>query len=199
MGVDAGPDTMGAMAERIRIVGFSGSLRRGSFNSALLRLAPEVVPDGAELELVSLADIPFYNGDTEDAGMPPAVADFRAKLAGADALLISSPEYNSSVPAVLKNAIDWASRGPDSPLAGKTAALMGGGGGFGGSRAQSHLRDVLRNTGVFELPAPAVQVRQIWNKFDENLELQDPRVRNRVAALLRALVSWTLAMRNHRR
>ncbi|MDE0121705.1 MAG: NAD(P)H-dependent oxidoreductase [bacterium] len=187
------------MAERIKIVGFSGSLRRGSYNSALLRLAPEVVPERAELELVSLADIPFYNGDVEDAGMPEPVAEFRAKLAAADALLISTPEYNSSVPAVLKNAIDWASRGPDSPLAGKTAALMGGGGGFGSYRSQSHLRDVLRNTGVFELPSPAVQVRGIWNKFDENLELQDPRIRNRVEALLRELVSWTLAMRHHRR
>ncbi len=158
-----------------------------------------MVPENAELELASLADIPFYNGDVEDAGMPEPVAEFRAKLAAADALLISTPEYNSSVPAVLKNAIDWASRGPDSPLKGKTAALMGGGGGFGSYRSQSHLRDVLRNTGVFELPSPAVQVRGIWNKFDENLELQDPRIRDRVAALLRELVSWTLAMRHHRR
>ncbi len=187
------------MSARIKIVGMSGSLRRGSYNSALLRLAPEVVPESAELELVSLADIPFYNGDVEDAGMPDPVAAFRSKLAAADALLISTPEYNSSVPAVLKNAIDWASRGPDSPLVGMTAALMGGGGGFGSDRAQSHLREVLRNTGVFELPVPAVKVRQIWNKFDENLELQDPRILNQVAALLRALVSWTIAMRHHRR
>ena len=190
---------MREMAEKIRIVGMSGSLRKGSYNSALLRLAPDVVPEGAVLELVSLADLPFYNGDVEDAGMPEPVADFRAKLAAADALLISTPEYNSSVPAVLKNAIDWASRGPDSPLAGKTAALMGGGGGFGSYRSQSHLRDVLRNTGVYELPTPAVQVRQIWNKFDENLELRDPRIRDRVAALLRALVSWTVAMGVHQR
>ena len=187
------------MSARIKIVGMSGSLRRGSYNSALLRLAPEVVPESAELEMVSLADIPFYNGDVEDAGMPAPVAAFRAKLAVADALLISTPEYNSSVPAVLKNAIDWASRGPDSPLVGMTAALMGGGGGFGSHRAQSHLREVLRNTGVYELPVPAVTVRQIWNKFDENLELQDPRILDRVAALLRALVSWTIAMRHHRR
>ena len=190
---------MGEVSERIRIVGISGSLRRGSYNSALLRLAPDVVPDQAALELVSLADLPFYNGDVEDAGMPEPVADFRARLAASDALLISTPEYNSSVPAVLKNAIDWASRGPDSPLVGMTSALMGGGGGFGSYRSQSHLRDVLRNTGVYELPTPAVQVRQIWNKFDENLQLQDPRIRDRVAALLRALVSWTIAMRAHRR
>ena len=187
------------MGEKIKIVGMSGSLRRGSYNSALLRLAPGVVPEGAELELVSLADIPLYNGDVEDAGMPESVVAFRARLAASDALLISSPEYNSSLPAVLKNAIDWASRGPDSPLVGMTAGLMGGGGGFGGSRAQSHLRDVLRNTGVFELPVPAVAVRQLWNKFDENLALLDPRIRDRVAALLEALVSWTVAMRHHRR
>ncbi len=187
------------MSERIKIVGMSGSLRRGSYNSALLRLAREVIPEGAELRLVSLADIPFYNGDVEEAGMPAPVAAFRATLQAADALLISTPEYNSSVPAVLKNAIDWASRGPDSPLKGVTAALMGGGGGFGSHRAQSHLRDVLRNTGVYELPVPAVTVRQIWNRFDENLELVDPRILDQVAALLRALVSWTAAMRYHRR
>lgn len=177
----------------------SGSLRRGSFNSALLRLAPQVVPRNAELELVSLADIPLYNGDVEDAGMPAPVAEFRARLAAADALLLSTPEYNSSIPAVLKNAIDWASRGPNSPLRGKTAALMGGGGGFGSHRAQSHLRDVLRNTGVFELPAPPVKVRNIWDKFDENLDLREPRVLLQVERLLRALVSWTLALRGHRR
>ena len=187
------------MGERIKIVGMSGSLRRGSYNSALLRLAWKVIPEGAELQLVRLDDLPFYNGDVEDAGMPTSVAEFRAKLRAADAMLISTPEYNSSVPAVLKNAIDWASRGPDSPLGGMTAALMGGGGGFGSHRAQSHLRDVLRNTGVFELPAPPVKVRQIWNKFDDNLQLLDPRVLEQVERLLQALVSWTLAMQHHQR
>ena len=177
----------------------SGSLRRGSYNSALLRLAPKVTPPDAELEMVSLADIPLYNGDVEDAGMPAAVAEFRARIRAADALLISTPEYNSSVPAVLKNAIDWASRGPDSPLGGKTAALMGGGGGFGSHRAQQHLRDVLRNTGVLELPAPPVKIRNIWTKFDDNLELLDPPILKRVESLLRALVSWTLALRHHQR
>lgn len=187
------------MVERIKIVGISGSLRRGSFNSALLRLASQVVPHNADLELVSLAGIPFYNGDVEDAGMPTPVAEFRAKLAAADAILISTPEYNSSIPAVLKNAIDWGSRGRDSPLRGMTAALMGGGGGFGSHRAQSHLRDVLRNTGVYELPSPPVKVRNIWNQFDENLDLLTPRVLKQVEGLLSTLVSWTLALRNHQR
>lgn len=187
------------MSDRIKILGMSGSLRRGSFNSALLRLAPKALPETAELELVSLAELPFYNGDVEEEGMPTAVAEFRAGVRAADALLISTPEYNSSVPAVLKNALDWASRGPDGPLRGKTAALMGGGGGFGSHRAQSHLRDVLRNTGVWELPAPPVKIRNIWDKFDENLELLDPRILKRVESLLAALVSWTLALRYHQR
>jgi chromate reductase len=187
------------MAELIRIVGMSGSLRRGSYNTALLRLALQVVPSNAELELVSLADIPFYNGDVEEAGMPTPVAVFRAQLANADALLISTPEYNSSVPAVLKNAIDWASRGPGSPLRGLTAGLMGGGGGFGSHRSQSHLRDVLRNTGVLELPVPAVKVRNIWDKFDDELDLLDSRILKQVERLLAALASWTLALRSHQR
>lgn len=187
------------MQDRIKIAGMSGSLRKGSYNSALLRLAPQVVPDNAELELVSLADIPFYNGDVEDAGMPEPVAEFRARLATADALLISTPEYNSSIPAVLKNAIDWGSRGRDSPLRGMTAALMGGGGGFGSHRSQSHLRDVLRNTGVFELPVPAVKVRNIWDKFDDDLNLLEPRILTQVERLMRTLVSWTLALRHHGR
>ena len=186
------------MSERIKIVGMSGSLRRDSYNSALLRLAPAVVPETAELELISLADIPFYNGDVEKEGFPTPVAEFRAKLGTADALLISTPEYNSSVPAVLKNAIDWASRGPNSPLSGKTAAVMGGGGGFGSHRAQQHLRDVLRNTGVLELPSPPVKIRNIWDQFDDNLALLDPRIKDRVGRLLSSLVSWTLALRSHR-
>lgn len=187
------------MAEKIKIVGMSGSLRRGSYNSALLRLAPQVLPQSASLQLVSLDDIPFYNGDVEDEGMPEAVAEFRERIRAGDALLISTPEYNSSLPAVLKNAIDWASRGPDSPLRGKTAAMMGGGGGFGSHRSQQHLRDVLRNTGVLELPDPPVKIRNIWDKFDQDLNLTDPRVLGRVEALLTALVSWTLALRQHHR
>ncbi len=147
------------MTAQVKIVGISGSLRRGSYNSALLRLAPKVAPEGAQLELVSLAGIPFYNGDVEEEGMPTAVAEFRAGIRAADALLISTPEYNSSVPAVLKNAIDWASRpvAGQPPLvwyAGKVAGLMAASpGALGGLRGLAHVRQILSGIGVIVAPA----------------------------------------------
>src|SRR5918912_1021537 len=106
-------------AERRRVLGFAGSLRRGSYNRALLRAARELAPEGVELELHDLADIPFYDGDVEDRGDPDAVRRFKERIRAADALLIATPEYNGGVSGVLKNALDWASRPPsDSALAG---------------------------------------------------------------------------------
>ncbi len=98
----------------VRVLGFSGSLRKGSYNTGLLRAAAELVPDGMTLEIFDLATIPLYNGDVETAGAPEAVRQFKAAIAAADALLIATPEYNYSIPGVLKNAIDWASRPPQT-------------------------------------------------------------------------------------
>ena len=108
----------------IKIAAFTGSLRKDSYNKAVLRAAGELLPDNAVIDIIDLADIPFLNEDEEAKGLPPAVKDFRKKLFEADALLIATPEYNFSIPPVLKNALDWASRGEDLPLYGKPAAIV---------------------------------------------------------------------------
>jgi chromate reductase, NAD(P)H dehydrogenase (quinone) len=128
----------------LRLLGLSGSLRRASLNTALLRLAAEVAPGDVEVVVHPLGDLPFYDGDVEAAGWPASVSALRLALAEADGLLLASPEYNRSTTAVLKNAIDWASRRrPDSPLDGLHVALLSAAGGSGGSNAQRHLRDIL--------------------------------------------------------
>src|SRR6266508_3306754 len=121
----------------IRLLGVSGSLRRGSFNTALLRCAQAMMPAGVSLTLHDIRDIPLFDADVEAQGFPAPVAAFREAVRAADGLLVSSPEYNHGVPGVLKNAVDWASRGKDQPFAGKPLALMSASnGGMGGARAQ---------------------------------------------------------------
>jgi chromate reductase, NAD(P)H dehydrogenase (quinone) len=138
----------------LRLLGLSGSLRRASLNTALLRLAAEVAPDDVEVVIHPLGDLPFYDGDVEAAGWPASVTGLRHAIAEADGLLLASPEYNRSTTAVLKNAIDWASRRrPDSPLDEQHVALLSAAGGSGGSNAQRHLRDILEHNRVSVLDA----------------------------------------------
>jgi chromate reductase len=184
------------MTASTHVVGFSGSLRAGSYNSALLRNAMELVPTGMTIEIVSLADIPLYNADVEAQGMPAAVQTFREHLAAADALLIATPEYNYSVPGVLKNAIDWASRGPNSPLTYKPLAMMGAGGRFGTLRAQLHLRQIVLHNNMYPLNNPQVTVTRAWENFDSEGRLTDERSRKALQELLEALASWTQRLRS---
>jgi chromate reductase, NAD(P)H dehydrogenase (quinone) len=142
----------------IVLLGVSGSLRGGSANTALLRTAAELAPDDVEVVVHPLRGLPFYDADLERAhGFPAPVQDLRTAMAQAEGLLLATPEYNWSITAVLKNAIDWASRGPDSPLDRKPAALMSAAGRSGGSRAQRHLRDILGHNQVDVLDT-AVQI-----------------------------------------
>ncbi len=125
----------------LRVLGISGSLRRQSYNTAALRAAQELAPPGMRIETADISAIPLYNEDVRERGFPPAVEVFREQIRRADALLLVTPEYNYSIPGVLKNAIDWASRPPEQPFAGKPAAVMGASPGFTGTaRAQYHLR-----------------------------------------------------------
>jgi chromate reductase, NAD(P)H dehydrogenase (quinone) len=185
------------MGRPFTILGIAGSLRRASFNRGLIRAAVEVAPAGIVVEPFDLDDIPMFNADIEALGDPAPVAALKAAIAGSDALLIASPEYNHCVPGVLKNAIDWASRpARRSALTGTPVAIMGASTGGGGTaRAQAHLRDGLSYTNGYVLPLPEVLVGSATGRFDEAGNLTDDDVRVEVRDLLVALEAWTRRMR----
>ncbi|TGE32048.1 NAD(P)H-dependent oxidoreductase [Desulfosporosinus sp. Sb-LF] len=177
------------MDTKINILAFTGSLRRNSYNKASLRAARDLVPEGASLDIVDLALIPFFNEDLEAEGIPQVVVDFKRKIALADALLIATPEYNYSIPPVLKNALDWASRGTDLPLYGKPLAIMSASPSmFGGVRAQYHLRQVCVVLNLLLLNKPEVFIMNANTKFDQDGTLMDDYTRNVISKLLQALV-----------
>lgn len=176
----------------MRILGIAGSLRQGSFNRAALRAAQGLVPDGAELEIADLAGIPPFNQD-EERQPPPAVVELKRRVRAADAILISTPEYNFSIPGVLKNAIDWASRPHgDSAWTGKPVAVMGASVGMlGSARAQYHLRQVFVFLDMHPVNRPEVMIATAAQRFDERGQLTDERTRELVRELLAALAAWT--------
>lgn len=179
------------MAETIRAVAISGSLRQGSYNTALLRAAMALAPAGLEVELADLRDIPIYDEDVRGKGLPPAVQRFRDQLSAADAIIFATPEYNFSIPGVLKNAIDWASRPPDQPFAGKPVAIMGAAAGaLGTARAQYHLRQILVFLDGHPLNKPEVFVGSAPSKFSPEGELTDGPTRDFVAQQMQALLTW---------
>ena len=180
------------MEKVINIVGFTGSLRRNSYNKAALNAAKELLPAGANLEILDLASIPFFNEDVEAEGIPEVVAQFKSKLAAADAILISTPEYNYSIPPVLKNALDWASRGGEFPLNGKPLAIMSASPSlFGGARVQYHLRQVCVVLNLMPLNKPEVFIMSAHTKFDASGKLTDEYTRGAITKLLQALVDKT--------
>ena len=172
-----------------RILGISGSLRERSYNRALLRAARELAPPGVELEEFDLSPIPPYNGDIEAVGDPEPVAALRAAVAGADALLFATPEYNRGTSGVLKNAIDWLSRPAlASVLRWKPAAVIGASTGRGGTRrAQQQVRDALLFPGAVVLEEPEVAIPIAWERFDTEGRLIDERSRESLAELIVAL------------
>ncbi len=173
-----------------RILGISGSLRERSYNTALLRAAAELAPEGVEIEEFDLREIPLYDADVEAAGDPEPVAKLRAAVAEADGLLLATPEYNRGTSGVLKNAIDWLSRPAlASVLRWKPAAIMGASTGRGGTRnAQAQVRDALLFPGAVLVAEPEVAIPLAWERFDENGELTDERMRKALRELLGALV-----------
>jgi chromate reductase len=175
----------------LHILGISGSLRKDSYNSMLLEATAELMPPGMSLEIFDLADLPMYNPDDEKP-FPQAVLEFRIRLAQADAVLIATPEYNSSISAALKNAIDWASRPPKQPLNGKPVAIMGAStGNFGTLRAQLHLRQILIHVGALPLGKPEVLVGRAEQAFDADGYLVDKVARGFLRDMLVALAEWT--------
>ena len=183
------------MNEPIHIVGLAGSLRKASYNRAALRAAQQLVPAGATLDIVEIDGIPPFNQDDE-ASPPEVVAQFKAKIKGADAVLFVTPEYNYSVPGVLKNAIDWAARPyGQSAWKGKPAAIMGASVGvIGTARAQYHLRQTMVFLDMPVVNQPEVMIGSAAKRFDEQGELTDETSRKLIAQLLEALVALTRKM-----
>jgi len=162
----------------IRILALVGSFRSGSFNQALIQEAHELASEHIRIDDFDLRTVPLYDGDLEAAGDPEEVAALKRAIARADALLIATPEYNGSVPAVLKNAIDWASRRtPDSHLRGKPVAIMGASPSPGGTRcAQAHLREILGRTGADVIDEPSLYLARAFEHVtDGRLTSEDAR------------------------
>jgi chromate reductase, NAD(P)H dehydrogenase (quinone) len=181
--------TMDAQAP-IRVLGLSGSLRQASYNTALLRAAQDLAPEGTTIEIYDLSSIPMYNDDVRLAGYPDEVARFRDAIRDADAVLIATPEYNRSVPGVLKNAIDWASRRPDQPFAGKPLAIVGASNGaLGAAFANHHLRQIFVFMDARMVNGPEVMVGGARDKFDAAGNLVDEATRSFVADHLAKLTT----------
>jgi chromate reductase len=180
------------MPHKILILGFAGSLRKGSYNKSLLKAAMEMVPADAELEIFDLEGIPPFNQDLENQP-PEKVKEFKSKIRAADAILIATPEYNYSIPGVLKNAIDNASRPyGDNAFDGKPAAIMGASiGMLGTARAQYHLRQSLVFLNMYPLNQPEVMVPFAQEKIDQNGRVTDQKTKEKIKELLEALAIWT--------
>lgn len=178
--------TMPTIARVFNVVGFAGSLRRGSYNRALLRAATELAPSALHIVIHELDEIPLYNGDVETAGAPSGVVQLRDAIRKADGLLIATPEYNHGVPGVLKNTIDWLSRPPrDSALNGKVAAVMGASPGMTGTaRGQAQLRQAFVFTNTYALLQPEVLVGRAHEKFDADGHLVHEATRDFLATFL---------------
>lgn len=177
----------------LHILAFCGSLRQGSFNRQLLRAAQQQAPVGLQIEIADISEVPLYNGDVQDtSGFPAVVTALGDKVAAADAIIFATPEYNYSVPGVLKNTIDWLSRLPSLPFKDKPAAIMGASiGMFGTAHSQHHLRQVLVSLDVHPLNKPGMMVGRAHDKFDAAGQLIDTVTQELVAQQMLALEQWT--------
>jgi len=177
------------------IVGISGSLRRGSFNAALLRAAAEVAPEGVVVQIAPIRDIPLYDGDVEaERGLPDAVRALKTQIAAADGLLLVTPEYNNGIPGVFKNAIDWLSRPADDAdrvFGDRPVALMGATPGRGGTRfAQAAWLPVLRALGTRPWFGETLYVTGAHRAFDDAGRLTDERVRGELRTFMEKFVRF---------
>lgn len=185
------------MNKPLRVLGIAGSLRDQSFNRAALRAATALMPPDTVLETFDLRGIPGFSEDDEK-NPPQIVVDLKAKVRAADAILFVTPEYNYSVPGVLKNAIDWASRPyGDSAWNGKPAAIMGASiGNLGTARAQYHLRQIMVFLNMFPLNQPEVMIASAGNRFDQQGNLTDEPTKEHIRKMLQALADWTRKLKS---
>lgn len=178
------------MADAIRLAGLSGSLRTGSHNTSLLQTAAGLLPPGAAFVLCDISDFPLFNQDLEAAGVPAPAHRVREQIRTADAVLIATPEYNFSVPGVLKNALDWISRPATDPVThGKPVAIIGAGGRLGTARAQYHLREICLGLNMVAITRPEVFVMRSWEHIDAEGRLTDREITKSIEELLAALIS----------
>jgi chromate reductase len=186
------------MSKNLHFVAVSGSLRKDSFNSAILRTALELLPENTTMEIASWNELPFYNGDFDlpiSTFRPESVEKFRSRLKKADAIVIASPEYNYSIPGGLKNALDWASRGEDSPLLRKPVALMGASPGMWGSiRMQFAFHALFQAFDMKVVHKPEIMIAQVVNKFDESGKFTDQVAIGLIKKKLQALKDLTLSL-----
>ncbi len=172
----------------MKIVGISGSLRKDSYNTMALRAAQKLAPAGVTLEIADISQIPLYNEDVRAVGELEAVVQLKAQLRAADAVLIVTPEYNFSIPGVLKNALDWVSRPPEPPLDGKPVAIMGASQGpLGTARVQYDLRKVMVFMNAFVVNKPEVFIGSAQTKFNAAGELTDEATAKFIGELLASL------------
>lgn len=179
------------VSKTIKVLAIVGSLRAESNNKALAQAAAEVAPEGMEITIFPLNDLPVYNTDVETAGFPESVLALHAAIENADAMLMVTPEYNGSFSGVIKNAIDWASRG-GSRLAGKPVVTMGGSpGALGGTKAQEHLRSVCLHLGMYLMSRPTVAVPRFNSKIEAG-KLTDESTREFIGTQMNAFKDWIL-------
>lgn len=180
------------MSNKLNVLGFAGSLRVGSYNRSLLRTAADFMPEDVNLGIFDIDGILAFNQDIEN-DIPEKVKDFKSKIREADAILIATPEYNYSVPGILKNAIDWATRPyGDNPFNEKPVAIMSASVGMlGGARAQYHLRQIFVFLNMYPINGPEVIVTFAQDKFDANGKLIDENTQKYLRQLLKNLVNWT--------
>ena len=180
------------MAAPLKVLALSGSLRAASYNTAALRAARALAPEGMPIEIASIAGIPIYDADDQAKGFPQSVQDLGEKIRQADAVLIASPEYNYSIPGGLKNAIDWLSRLPNQPFAGKPVAMIGASMSLlGAARAQYHLRQSFVFLDALPVNKPEVFITLAQQKFDADGVLTDEPTRGFIRLLLESLATWT--------
>jgi len=180
------------MQQELKILGIVGSLRQASYNRALMRAAQELAPKGVVIEIADISKLPLFDQDLEDH-VPDEVTLLREQIKAADSILFATPEYNYSLPGVLKNAIDWGSRPySDNSFRDKPAAIMGAtAGGMGTSRAQYHLRQIFVTLNIHGLNQPEVMVAGASKKINENGTVTDETTRELIQQMLVALVDWT--------
>ena len=188
--------SFGGMGDKMKILGFAGSLRKGSYNKMALNAATKLAPDDVKIEVFDLKDIPPFNQDLEQYP-PERVREFKKKIREADAILIATPEYNYSIPGVLKNAIDWTSRPyGDNVFEGKPVAIMGASiGNIGTARAQYHLRQCFVFLDMYPINQPEVMIGFAQEKFDKNGNLTDEHAKDRIKELLQELVQWAKTLK----